>query len=69
MVEVAGGSSECLNCNRPARDRYGIYFDAGPTIEDVTLCEACAAEFAATEFLSIEAAPMIVRGGELASEE
>lgn len=69
MEAGADAEEECINCNRPATERYGIYFDTGRTIKDVVLCAECADEFAETDFLEIEAAPMLVRGNDNESEE
>lgn len=69
MQTRAEDSSECINCNRPATDRYGVYFDSGRTIQDVLLCSECVEEFADVDFLAIEAEPMLIRGSEERSEE
>jgi hypothetical protein len=69
MEVGAGPEEECINCNRPASERYGVYFDSGRTIEDVVLCEQCVDEFAQTDFMVVEPVPMLVRGCEDDSEE
>ncbi|MFB6361249.1 MAG: hypothetical protein ABEH59_07995 [Halobacteriales archaeon] len=64
-----GAEEECINCNRPAAERYGIYFDSGRTITDVVLCQECVDEFAETDFMAVEAAPILVRSCEDESGE
>lgn len=53
---------ECFNCVGDASKRYTLHLEGAAVIEDVFVCPACVSAFKDKDWITIQKAPVLLRG-------